>query len=122
VGGFGPRDTTPQYQQALGAKAFAIGTLEQTFPDGLPEQYGIKMALFSDFGVAGLLDEADKRNPTTHAILPLVKDDLGFRASAGISVFWKSPLGPIRIDLSQIIKKETYDKTELFRFSTSTRF
>ena len=31
-------------------------------------------------------------------------------------------MGPIRIDLSQILKREVYDKTELFRFSTSTRF
>jgi outer membrane protein insertion porin family len=122
VAGIGPRDTNISYQQALGAKAFAIGSLEQTFPDGLPEQYGIKMAVFSDFGFAGLLDEADKRDAITHLKLSSVKDDLGFRASAGLSVFWKSPLGPIRIDLSQIIKKETYDKTELFRFSTSTRF
>jgi outer membrane protein insertion porin family len=80
------------------------------------------MALFSDFGTAGLLDESDKRNPTTHVTLPLIKDDLALRASAGLSVYWKSPLGPIRLDFSQIIKKEYYDKTELFRFSTSTRF
>jgi outer membrane protein insertion porin family len=122
VAGIGPRDTTAAYDEALGAKAYAIGSLEQTFPDGLPEQYGIRMALFSDFGTAGLLDESDKRNPTTHVILPLIKDDMAIRASAGLSVYWKSPLGPIRLDFSQIIKKEYYDKTELFRFSTSTRF
>jgi len=122
VAGIGPRDTTSIYQQALGGKAYAIGSLEQTFPDGLPEQYGIKTALFTYFGTDGLLDQADRRDPTTHAILPLVKDDLAIRASAGLSVFWKSPMGPIRIDLSQIIKKQWYDKAELFRFSTSTRF
>lgn len=122
VAGVGPRDTTSTYDQALGGKAFAIGTLEQTFPDYLPEQYGIKTALFAEFGTDGLLDATDKRDPLTHAILPNIKDDLGFRASAGISVFWKSPLGPIRIDLSDVLARDSYDKTENFRFSTSTRF
>jgi outer membrane protein insertion porin family len=120
--GIGPRDTNPLYDQALGGKFYAIGTIEQTFPDGLPEQYGIKMAAFTDFGTEGMLDSADTRNPLTRSIIPTVKDDLGLRASAGLSVFWKSPLGPIRIDLSDVIKKQPYDKTETFRFSTSTRF
>lgn len=31
-------------------------------------------------------------------------------------------MGPIRFDLSQIIGQEDYDKTETFRFSTSTQF
>ncbi|HEY2660708.1 MAG TPA: outer membrane protein assembly factor BamA [Caulobacteraceae bacterium] len=122
IAGVGPRDTTPNYDQALGGKAKAIGTLEQTFPDFLPEQYGIKTAFFTQFGTDGLLDATDKRDPTSHALLPSIKDDLAFRASAGISVFWKSPLGPIRIDLSDVLARDKYDKTENFRFSTSTRF
>jgi outer membrane protein insertion porin family len=122
VAGVGPRDTNPTYNQALGAKLYAIGTIEQTFPDGLPEQYGIRTALFTDFGTAGLLDEVNKRDPTTHSIDPTVMDQLGFRASVGISIFWKSPLGPLRIDLSDVLVKQKYDETENFKFSTSTRF
>jgi outer membrane protein insertion porin family len=122
IAGIGPRDTRSAYDQALGAKLYAIGTIEETFPDGLPEQYGIKMLLFTDFGVAGMLDPSDKLDPLTHLPITEIKDNLGLRASAGISVFWKSPVGPIRIDLSQVIKRQPYDKTELFRFSTSTRF
>jgi outer membrane protein insertion porin family len=122
IAGIGPRDTTPAYNDALGGKLYAIGTLEQTFPDGLPEQYGIKTLIFTDFGTAGLLDNKDKIDPTTFLPIVAIKDNLALRASAGISVFWKSPVGPIRIDLSQIITKQSYDRTELFRFSTSTRF
>jgi outer membrane protein insertion porin family len=47
---------------------------------------------------------------------------MALRASAGLSVFWDSPFGPIRFDFSQILRKEDYDETETFRFSTSTRF
>lgn len=122
IAGLGPRDTNPTYDQALGAKLYAIGTLEQTFPDGLPEQYGIKTAAFVQFGTAGMVDNAAKRNPTSHAIIPTVKDDMGLRASAGISVFWKSPLGPIEIDIAEPFLKDSYDKTQVFNFTTSTRF
>ncbi|HLZ82267.1 MAG TPA: BamA/TamA family outer membrane protein, partial [Caulobacteraceae bacterium] len=120
IAGIGPRDT--QFGDALGGKLYAIGTAEMTLPTKLPEQYGIHAALFTDMGTLGILDRNNKVNPNTNLPLLGVKDDLGFRASAGVSVFWKSPLGPLRFDFSQIIKKDFYDRTELFRFSTYQRF
>ncbi|HVQ99467.1 MAG TPA: outer membrane protein assembly factor BamA, partial [Mycobacterium sp.] len=123
VAGIGPRDTTPGLgQEALGGNLYAIGTVEETFPDGLPEQYGIHTAAFTQIGTLGILDDADKRTPGTLEDNPFVKDNLGLRLSAGISVFWKSPLGPIRVDLAAPIVKERFDKTQVFNFSTSTRF
>ncbi len=123
VAGIGPRDTTPGLgEQALGGKAYAIGTVEETFPDFLPEQYGIHTAAFAQVGTLGLLDNGDKRTAGSLTNDPFVKDDLALRASAGISIFWKSPLGPIRIDLAAPILKQRYDKTQTFSFSTSTRF
>jgi outer membrane protein insertion porin family len=116
VAGIGPRDTNPNLQEALGGKLYAIGTAELSLPNYLPEQYGIRTALFSDFGTLGLVDKDVKQGNST------VKDDLGLRAAAGLSVFWTSPLGPIRLDFSDVLAKETYDKTETFRFSTSTQF
>jgi outer membrane protein insertion porin family len=123
VAGIGPRDTTPGLgQEALGGKLYMIGTVEETFPDFLPEQYGIHTAAFGQIGTLGLLDDTDKRTAGSLVNDPFVKDDLALRASAGISVFWKSPLGPIRIDLAAPILKQRYDKTQTFSFSTSTRF
>jgi len=139
--GIGPRDLSFGRTDALGGKAYAIGSVELTIPTYLPEQYGIKAALFSDFGTLGLLDPVDKRAPVPvdptdltkgfqkdangNLILtnsPDIKDDLALRATAGLSIFWKSPMGPLRFDFSQVLAKQPYDKTELFRFSTSTRF
>ncbi len=123
VAGIGPRDTTAGLgQQALGGKLYAIGTVEETFPDFLPEQYGIHTAAFGQIGTLGLLDNGSKRTAGSLINDPFVKDDLALRASAGISIFWKSPLGPIRIDLAAPIVKQRYDKTQTFSFSTSTRF
>jgi outer membrane protein insertion porin family len=119
--GIGPRDTNLGRSDSLGGKAYAIGTVELMIPTGLPEQYGIKAGLFSDFGTLGLLDKKDKLN-AAGVRDPLIFDDLAFRASAGLAVFWKSPMGPIEFDFSRVLKKEPYDKTETFKFSTSTRF
>ena len=119
--GIGPRDTNLNRLDALGGRAYAIGSAELTVPTFLPDQYGIKASLFTDFGTVGLLDRRDKLD-STGKIDPLIRDDLSLRASAGLSVFWKSPMGPIRFDFSQILAQETYDKTETFKFSTSTKF
>jgi outer membrane protein insertion porin family len=127
--GIGPRDlslNSDGSNNALGGKVYAIGSAELTVPTFLPEQYGIKAALFTYVGAAGLLDSFDKRtiDPVTglHVDNAQIRDNLGLRASAGLSIFWKSPMGPIQFDFSQILKKEDYDRTELFRFSTATRF
>lgn len=120
IAGIGPRDTSTQ-SNSLGAKLYAIGTVEMTLPTFLPEQYGIKASVFSDFGTAGQLDDIDRQN-TPGVPSPFIKDNLGLRASAGLSIDWRSPMGPIRFDFSRILAKEDYDRTETFRFSTSTRF
>lgn len=140
IAGIGPRDLSFGRSDALGGKAYAIGTVELTVPTFLPEQYGIKAALFTDVGTLGLLDSTDKlgnqyinNDPTQGLVLnsqgqpvlvrnPDIKDNLGLRASAGLSIFWRSPMGPIQFDFSRVLAKESYDKTELFRFSTATRF
>jgi outer membrane protein insertion porin family len=101
---------------ALGGQFYAIGTTELSFPTGLPEQYGIKGSLFADFGTLGVIDD----DLTVSA--GQIEDELSLRASAGVSIFWKSPFGPIRFDFSEVLLSEEYDKTETFRFSTSTRF
>lgn len=117
--GMGPRDTSNN--NALGGNFYAVGSVELTLPNGLPEQYGIRTSLFADVGTLGVLDSR-----YTHGTNGLpndtIVDDLALRASAGLSVHWRSPMGPIRFDFSQILNKADYDRTETFRFSTSTQF
>jgi len=87
----------------------------------LPEQYGIRTSLFADVGTIGQLDDryliGSNGQPN-----PNIVDELALRAAAGVSIHWRSPMGPIRFDLSKVLSKEDYDKTETFRFSTSTQF
>lgn len=117
--GVGPRDLVSDI--ALGSQAFAVGSAEVTFPNFLPEALDITTSLFSDVGIVGAADQNSfvdfLGNPVVNA-----EDDLAPRVTAGISIYWQSPFGPVRVDLSQAIKKEEYDKTEAFRFSAGTRF
>ena len=49
--GVGPRQRgNDGSTDAVGGKTYAIGTVEMTFPVGLPEQWGITGEVFSDFG------------------------------------------------------------------------
>ena len=152
VAGVGPRFISPQdsdlttpgiqpgrdrdgnlFSQAIGAKAYAIGTAEILIPLPLPDEYGIRAALFSDFGAVGLVDDSTKilnTDPTLFldtdgdgiADLAPVQDDFAFRVTAGVSVSWDSPFGPVRFDFAEILRKEDYDRTEGFRFSAGTSF
>ncbi len=120
LAGIGARDTL--YGDALGGNFYAEGTVELTVPNYLPEQYGINTAIFTQVGTLGSLDKQAKIDPTTGLLDSNINDALTLRASAGVSVFWKSPMGPLRFDLSDVISKAAYDKTQNFYFSTATRF
>ena len=117
--GMGPRDLLTG--DSLGGNFFAIGTVELTVPNFLPEEYGIRTSLFMDYGTVGLLDDRYRIDATGFPD-PNIVDEISPRMSAGLSVHWRSPMGPIRFDFSQIVLSEDYDRTETFRFSTSTQF
>ncbi len=107
---------------ALGGNFYAISALELAFPLGLPEQYGIRGSLFTEVGTLGLLPSEDQIDDdgTDDAIFTV--DDLSPRASAGLSIFWDSPFGPVRFDFAHAFVKEDYDRARFFRFSTRTGF
>jgi outer membrane protein insertion porin family len=128
LAGVGPRDlVAPNNTGALGGTVDAIGTAQVRFPSLIPESYGINMGLFTDFGTLGRLDNL---TPATRVctgaqfsgIGTCVKDNLAFRASAGISVQWKSPFGPVQIDLGIPYIKAPYDRAQIIHFSTATGY
>ncbi len=108
--GIGPRDSSTS--DALGGNFYYVGGPELTFPLGLPEEYGILGRVFSEVGSLTVNDDDG----------PTVTDSAAIRASAGVGLSWRSPFGPIRIDLALPVLKEEEDKTESFRFSFGTRF
>lgn len=117
--GIGPRDTSTDY--ALGGTTFAIGTVELGIPNSLPDQYGLKTALFLDVGTLGGIDNRLKIDSSGNKLTNIV-DDLSLRATFGVSVKWKSPMGPVQFDLGQVLLREKYDKVETFQFKQITQF
>ncbi|MDO8354151.1 MAG: outer membrane protein assembly factor BamA, partial [Aestuariivirga sp.] len=124
--GVGPRQVGNDGDtDAIGGQSYAIATAELTFPVGLPEQWGIEGAAFTDFGtVFGTPEEtsADNENGCTFDSGCTVFDTAAFRASVGAGLIWQSPFGPLRFEVAYPLLKAKYDETEWFRFSIGTRF
>ena len=119
--GVGPRDLTTD--DALGGKAYAIGTAQITVPLFLPEELGIRGAFFTDVGSVGFTDDEDQLIIFNNVLTTSrIEDDFSLRASGGFSLFWESPFGPVRVDLAEAFLKEDYDKEQFFRFSAGTSF
>jgi outer membrane protein insertion porin family len=127
LAGIGPRDiVAPNNTGALGGTVRAIGTAQMRFPSLLPESYGVGLSLFTDFGTMGRLDSLGGPRVCSgqqySGIGTCVKDNLAFRGSAGISVQWKSPFGPVQIDLGLPYIKTNYDRPQIIHFSTATGY
>ncbi|HEY1385487.1 MAG TPA: outer membrane protein assembly factor BamA, partial [Dongiaceae bacterium] len=111
TGGVGPRDSDTK--DSLGGKFRGEGTVQASFPLGLPEEYQIRGRLFSDFGTLTGTDFEDDID---------LNDTASLRLSVGFGLTWVSPFGPLAVDLAYPLLKEPFDKTELFRFSVGTSF
>lgn len=109
-GGTGPRDTSSD--DALGGNAYYKGTVEVAFPLGLPEEFEIRGRFFTDIGASF---DADSD-------AAVVEDSSMPRISIGPGLSWRSPFGPLRIDLGFPIVKQDFDQEQLLSFSFGTQF
>lgn len=109
-GGVGPRDTITN--DALGGNLFYSGTTELTIPINISSDIDLNGAIFADVGSLTTIDDNG----------PEIVDIGDPRASVGVGLAYKSPFGPIRIDLAQAVLKQDFDETEIVRFSFGTRF
>ena len=123
--GIGPRDIISS--DALGGNKYYLGSLALSVPLGLPKELGISGRIFTDFGTLWSNDQKNlvltpAQLVSTGGVTPVIADSAAIRASAGVGVSWKSPVGPIRLDIAYPIKKESFDHTQLFHVSFGTRF
>jgi outer membrane protein insertion porin family len=120
--GIGPRDmTVGTTNDALGGTMFWGASFEAQTPlYFLPKEIGIKVAAFADAGSLWAYKGPTHWDQTGETLT--VADDSAVRASAGMGFIWDSPLGPLRFDLAYPIMKQSYDRTQIFRFSGGTKF
>jgi outer membrane protein insertion porin family len=120
-GGFGPRDLLSANQDALGGETFWATTAEVRFPlPFIPDDLGMGGAVFVDAG--SLFNAGDLARSLNNGVDLILADEASVRASAGFSIMWNSPLGPLRLDIAKAFLKERFDKEELIRFGASTKF
>ena len=109
-GGVSPHDSATG--DPLGGQKFYGGTVEGTFPIGIPNEFGVKGALFTDVG--SVWDSTVKG--------PAIVDKASPRLTIGGGVRWKSPMGPIKIDVGKALIKQKGDHTQIILFGFSSRF
>ena len=54
--------------------------------------------------------------------LAIVGESGSFRHVIGLSVFWDTPLGPLQFNVSDALKKESFDKEQSFEVTLRTTF
>lgn len=119
--GIGPRDMSVENEDPLGGNFYALTRFEAEFPLGIPEDYGIRGGVFLDVGSVWGLDETDGGYNSSDG-LDMVDDSFKPRAAVGFSVFWTTPIGPLRFNFSKALKKEDYDDEQTFDLTVSTQF
>jgi outer membrane protein insertion porin family len=136
--GIGPRDITQgTSNDNIGGTVYWGASLEFQYPFYfLPKDTGFRGAVFVDSGsVWGY--KAETTFPATGEINGTIvtpagsyicqcgmiyADSAAVRASAGASIIWDSPFGPLRFDFAYPLLKTGYDRTQWFSFGGGTRF
>jgi outer membrane protein insertion porin family len=123
--GIGPRDSVSG--DALGGQKYYVGSVTLGVPLGLPKELGLSGRIFTDFGTLYHIEPTNivltpAQLAQTGGLQPQVEQSPAIRVSAGVGVSWKSPVGPIRLDLAYPIRKEGFDRTQVFRVSFGTKF
>jgi outer membrane protein insertion porin family len=137
--GIGPRDISlgvNSQGNPLGGTVYYGASLEVQFPIyGLPRDLGLRGAIFADAGT--LYNYSGRTNFSPNGVCTIAGvppqftqgtcivvggDAATIRTSAGGSVIWSSPLGPIRFDFAKAITKSSSDQTQFFRFTGGTSF
>jgi outer membrane protein insertion porin family len=136
--GLGPRDITQgTSNDAIGGTNYWGASLEFQYPFYfLPKDTGFRGAVFVDAGsVWGYKGETTYA--ATGEINGVINSTAGsfvcqcgmqfadssfVRSSAGASIIWDSPFGPLRFDFAYPITKTGYDRTQFFAFGGGTHF
>ena len=111
--GIGPRDATTG--DALGGNAYAVARLEAEFPLGLPEEYGLSGGMFLDYGSVWDIGRSAGASTVEY-------NDFTPRTIIGLSIFWDTPVGPLRFNFTEPLDVQPNDVTKRFDVTISTEF
>ncbi len=113
--------------RAVGGNARVLGGIELIVPTPFADgNRSIRTSIFYDIGNVWDTHFSRERysdlDAAELAIIPDYSDPGTYRTSAGISVQWISPMGPLIFSLSKPLKQEAQDRTETFSFNIGKTF
>jgi outer membrane protein insertion porin family len=100
----------PQSVQDIGGSEELLLSNEVTFP--ILSGLGIRGVLFSDAGNSFLLKKPE--NTSGSSTSPTTLSLTSLQASAGVGVRWKSPFGPLAVDIAFPINPRPADQHTVF--------
>tara|TARA_E500000178_G_scaffold93585_1_gene92528 strand:- start:2383 stop:4629 length:2247 start_codon:yes stop_codon:yes gene_type:complete len=106
-GKIGPKDG----KDHVGGNYAAALNLETNLPNFLPDTTNAEIGFFLDFANVWEVDYDDT-----------IDDSNKIRSSAGSTLNWLSPIGPLSFVLATNISKASTDKTQSFSFNLGTTF
>lgn len=113
-GGIGPRDhVSGSTDTSLGGNRYVTASAEIRFKTANPL---FQIGTFIDAGSVWSLDR------TAGGASGTIDDGFSLRASAGISIYWNSPLGLLQASFAAPIHKEPHDVEENVSLGLSVRF
>ena len=115
---------------SVGGNALATGSVELIFPTPfLSEEYAnlVRTTVFVDAGSVWDTEFNSDDYPSGSCLggceyFGDYSDPSRLRASAGVSLQWLSPMGPLVFSLATPLKEYQGDKTEVFTFNIGTTF
>ncbi len=111
---------------ALGGNLYAVARFEAEFPLGLPEELGLRGSLFYDIGNLWNLDNVNTTATGGCAGTTCSQNIVGaggsFRQVVGFGLIWDSALGPLRLNFTHALSKESFDNEQTFDLTVSARF
>ena len=139
IGGGNSFPTDPQNDtynvstRSIGGNAMAMLTLELITPTPFLKEENrnsVRTSIFVDagnvwdteFDINRYANLVQLRNSDREPLLADYSDPSLIRATAGVSVQWISPMGPLTFSLAKIIKKYEGDLQENFSFNIGTTF
>jgi outer membrane protein insertion porin family len=106
-GSFGPKKGS----ESLGFTGYIAGSAEIEMPlPMIPETWGLRAAVWADAAVISGNGDFDTSigSPDANSV------DNDVKSSAGLSLIWDSPFGPLRADYSFVQSKASTDKEQRF--------
>jgi outer membrane protein insertion porin family len=82
-------------------------------PSGLPNEVGLKIGAFTDMGSLFGIDNANSQD---------IYHSKKIRASGGLMLIWKSPLGTVNLSYGIPYRREKFDDAKRLNIDFGTKF